>query len=100
VSYCEIYEEKVFDLLDRANAERPIELWPRVQVRWGVNIELWPRVQARWGGKQGEDKEERQRAPHSPNPPPPALTIRSGKGQTASFTSGCGPSPRGPSRMC
>jgi kinesin family member 6/9 len=33
VSYCEIYEEKVFDLLDRANAERPIEMWPRVQVR-------------------------------------------------------------------
>ena len=35
VSYCEIYEEKVFDLLDRAAADRPIELWPRVQVRRG-----------------------------------------------------------------
>lgn len=33
VSYCEIYEEKVFDLLDRSAADRPIELWPRVQVR-------------------------------------------------------------------
>ena len=38
VSYCEIYEEKVFDLLDRSTADRPIELWPRVQVRYACSL--------------------------------------------------------------
>jgi flagellar motility protein MotE (MotC chaperone) len=40
VSYMEIYNENVYDLLDDRNGDKPIELWERITVREGKDGEL------------------------------------------------------------
>jgi kinesin family protein 6/9 len=40
ISFMEVYNENVYDLLDPSNQDRPIEAWTRVQLIHGESSEL------------------------------------------------------------